>query len=397
MIYEVFPAPALLWLNNRDVCSGTPVALTARRALGNLWSTGDSSASIVLNPRADTFVWVQYRSTSGCLREDSVRIRVRTGPNASVDDTIYYYNNNNGLVQLSASGGISYLWQPAAGLSDSTSATPIATPDTTTLYTVVVTDSFGCNRSMGVVVARPRINSSPNQMICRGDSTRLTAPVHYTHQPNSGFQPTFPIPSISYLWQPAAGLDDPGSPSPMASPSNTTLYQVRVVVAQNCTLTAHRGVIVRTTPQVEMGRDSIFTTVGNPVQLLAHVWDTSSPVTFNWSPGTGLSDSTQPRPWANPLSTTTYMLQVQAASGCFSLDTVVVVVSQAGQGVVLQGQLIYDNPGQTPMREGMITLEGISTPMHAAKGVAKSSFKRQSKRKSGGNSTLISPQTTEQQ
>jgi hypothetical protein len=91
------------------------------------------------------------------------------------------------------------------------------------------------------------------------------------------------------------------------------------------------------------------------------------------------------------------MLQVQAASGCFSLDTVVVVVSQAGQGVVLQGQLIYDNPGQTPMREGMITLEGISTPMHAAKGVAKSSFKRQSKRKSGGNSTLISPQTTEQQ
>jgi|GEM_PF-1988778 len=374
--YEVFPAPALPWLNNLDVCRGTPVTLTARRASGTIWSTGDSSASIILNPISDTLVWVRYLSPSGCFRADSVRIRLRTEPHASVDDTLYYYNNNNGPVQLRASGGISYRWRPAAGLSDSLSPTPLAAPDTTTAYTVVVTDSFGCNRSLGVVVARPRINPSPNHVICRGDSIRLSAPVLYTHLPNNGFQQSFAAPSISYLWQPTAGLDDPSSPSPMASPGNTIRYQVRAVVAQNCTLTAHRSVIVRPTPQVELGPDSIHTSIGHPVQLMTHVWDTASPVVYHWSPSNGLSDSSQPRPWANPSSTTTYILNVRSTDGCHSSDTVVVVVAPGGQGAVLQGQLIYDNASQTPLRTGTVRLETITAPPPIPNGADHNLFKR---------------------
>jgi len=375
MTYEVFPAPALPWLNNLDVCRGTPVTLTARWASGTIWSTNDSSASIILNPTSDTLVWVRYSSPSGCLRADSVRIRLRTGPLASVDDTLYYYNNNNGPVQLRASGGISYRWRPAAGLSDSLSPTPLAAPDTTTAYTVVVTDTFGCNRSLGVVVACPRINPSPNLVICRGDSTRLSAPVLYTHRPNNSFQPPFPTPSISYLWQPTAGLDDPNSPSPMASPNHTTLYQVRAIIAPNCTLTAHRSVIVRTTPQVELGPDSIHTSIGHPVQLMTHVWDTASTVVYHWSPSIGLSDSTQPRPWATPASTTTYILNVRTLYGCFASDTVVVVVEPGGQGAVLYGQLIYDNASQTPLRTGMVRLETIAAPLPIPNGAKRYLFK----------------------
>jgi len=376
--YEVFPAPAMLWLNNRDVCSGTLVTLTARRDSGNHWSTGDSSASIILNPGSDTLVWVEYSSTSGCRRVDSVRIRLRAGPNASVDDTIYYYNSVP--VQLRASGGVSYRWHPAAGLSDSLSATPLATPDTTTSYTVVVTDSLGCSRSLRVVVARPRINPAPSQVICRGDSMRLSAPLLFSHQPNSGFAPSFAFPLPTYLWQPTSGLDDPTSANPMASPRHTTAYQVRVVVAQNCTLTAQRGVIVLNPPQLEIGYDSIQTSIGHPVRLLPHIWDTLSPLLYHWTPGTGLSDSTHPHPLANPLSTTTYTLSVQTATGCRSTDSVVVVVSQVNQGAVLQGQLIYDNPGQTPIREGIITLERFPAPMRNIEGAANSPIKRQAKR-----------------
>ena len=372
--YEVFPAPALPWLNNLDVCRGTPVTLTARRASGTIWSTGDSSATINLNPISDTLVWVRYHSPSGCHRTDSVRIRVRTGPNAGVDDTLYYYNNNS-MIQLRASGGISYRWRPAAGLSDSLSPTPLAAPDTTTAYTVLVTDTFGCSRSLGVLVACPRINPSPNLVICRGDSTRLSAPVLYTHRPNNSFQPSFPSPSISYLWQPTAGLDDPNSPSPMASPNHTTLYQVRVIVAPNCTLTAHRGIIVRTTPQVQLGPDSIHTSIGHPVQLMTHVWDTASPVVYHWSPSIGLSDSTQPRPWATPASTTTYILKVHTLNGCFASDTVVVVVEPGGQGAVLYGQLIYDNASQTPLRTGTVRLETIAAPLPIPNGAKRYLFK----------------------
>ena len=39
-------------------------------------------------------------------------------------------------VQLSVSGATNYLWTPSTGLSDPTSATPIASPSTTTTYSV---------------------------------------------------------------------------------------------------------------------------------------------------------------------------------------------------------------------------------------------------------------------
>jgi gliding motility-associated-like protein len=46
-------------------------------------------------------------------------------------------------IELTASGGVSYQWSPAAGLSDPTIANPLASPDTTTLYTVEIIDDCG--------------------------------------------------------------------------------------------------------------------------------------------------------------------------------------------------------------------------------------------------------------
>ena len=46
-------------------------------------------------------------------------------------------------IQLNASGGVSYQWSPATGLSDPTIANPVASPEATTLYTVEVIDDCG--------------------------------------------------------------------------------------------------------------------------------------------------------------------------------------------------------------------------------------------------------------
>lgn len=46
-------------------------------------------------------------------------------------------------VQLEVSGGVSYNWTPALGLSDTTIANPIASPEVTTLYTVEITNDCG--------------------------------------------------------------------------------------------------------------------------------------------------------------------------------------------------------------------------------------------------------------
>ncbi len=47
-------------------------------------------------------------------------------------------------IQLFARGGDFYRWEPATGLTDPTIADPIASPQSTTTYTLTATDSLGC-------------------------------------------------------------------------------------------------------------------------------------------------------------------------------------------------------------------------------------------------------------
>jgi len=69
--------------------------------------------------------------------------------NAGQDVTICEGNST----QLGATGGDTFAWTPNDGsLDDATIANPIANPTTTTIYTVIVTDSNGCTDSATVTV-----------------------------------------------------------------------------------------------------------------------------------------------------------------------------------------------------------------------------------------------------
>jgi len=52
-----------------------------------------------------------------------------------------------GFIKLYAEGGAKYQWYPSNSLNQADIPDPIASPNETTTYTVVVTDSFGCSRS----------------------------------------------------------------------------------------------------------------------------------------------------------------------------------------------------------------------------------------------------------
>jgi hypothetical protein len=49
--------------------------------------------------------------------------------------------------------GYTYIWSPYTGLNKADVANPIASPDTTTTYTITVTDASGCSKSNNVTVA----------------------------------------------------------------------------------------------------------------------------------------------------------------------------------------------------------------------------------------------------
>jgi len=54
--------------------------------------------------------------------------------------------------QLVVNGGVQWQWSPATGLSNPNSDIPVATPDVTTVYTVIVTDKEGCTATEEVTV-----------------------------------------------------------------------------------------------------------------------------------------------------------------------------------------------------------------------------------------------------
>ncbi len=74
-------------------------------------------------------------------------------------------------VQLNASGGIQYIWTPAAGLNNSTIPNPIASPSVTTAYTVTVADSIGCTASATVTVVVQQQAFIPNLFTPNQDGT----------------------------------------------------------------------------------------------------------------------------------------------------------------------------------------------------------------------------------
>lgn len=92
--------------------------------------------------------------------------------------------------QLQASGGSSYQWIPATGLSNATIANPVATVTNSTTYTVIVTSNQGCEASDAVqltVTPLPQIGiQSEGTEICGTDTISVTVSGAslYTWSPN---------------------------------------------------------------------------------------------------------------------------------------------------------------------------------------------------------------------
>lgn len=132
-------------------------------------ATGSSFTTPVLPSSATYHVSMV---TNGC---ESTRVPVqalihRPAANAGPDQSIWRGQNT----RLQASGGVRYQWQPAAGLSNSHIASPVARPEETTTYTVTVTTAAGCIYEASVTVTVLRELIIPNAFSPNGDGVNET-------------------------------------------------------------------------------------------------------------------------------------------------------------------------------------------------------------------------------
>ena len=293
-----------------SICIGSNFGLNATGAISYAWANDATLSCLncqspVATPSTSTTYYVTGTDGNGCSALDSMTVTVNPLPIVSLtpDDTICVGSSTT----MTAGGGLTYQWSPNSFLTCSTCPSTGASPVSTMIYTVTVTDANGCINTGSTKInvnPLPSILLTPNSAICSGDSLQLFA--------NGG---------ISYQWSPSSGLSNPNVSNPKASPSVTTIYTVTVTDANGCvntattTLTVNASLVIAITPSTDI-------CLGSNIQLNA-----SGGSNYLWSTSSSLSCLNCPDPIATPSVNTTYYLTVTDANGCQNNDSVTITVN----------------------------------------------------------------------
>ena len=145
------------------------------------WNFGDGDTSTLFEPyhfygAAGTYtVMLISLDSSSCLKQDTayVDVFINLPPVANIAPTNVCKGDS---VQLSVTGGLVFDWQPNYNILNSTTDTPTVFPDTTTLYTVIVSDSCGTDTAQILItVFEKNINIDSNIRICLGQNAQINA------------------------------------------------------------------------------------------------------------------------------------------------------------------------------------------------------------------------------
>lgn len=117
----------------------------------NYFSTDGSYAWTLPNVNSSNLLVRVQDHTSPLFTDESNSVFTIIGPEANAGTDVALCAGESALLQ--ATGGVSYLWSPSTGLSDTGVANPIVSVSMSTVYTVTTTDANGCVASDDVLVS----------------------------------------------------------------------------------------------------------------------------------------------------------------------------------------------------------------------------------------------------
>jgi hypothetical protein len=293
------------------ICQGDSAELTAMGGKTYQWSPESAlpcvaCSTMTIAPESTTAYTVKITTASGCEFVDTVVVKVLPKPAIVTSGDVSICRGNP--VTLSVSGADRYEWQPSTGLNCSDCPAPVASPESTTVYTVIGTNDNGCRDSATVTIHVQdslKVDAGPDMTICAGDSLQLSG-----------------IGGTTFEWSPTDGLSCSNCPNPVSRPKVTTVYTLRSSSGVGCSGVDSVIVTVKDSlPNVDAGTAQAIC-LGGSIRLEG--W--SDATTWHWSPAESLSCTDCQSPTASPRSTTVYTLSVTNASGCTSSDTVSVTV-----------------------------------------------------------------------
>jgi gliding motility-associated-like protein len=319
-------------------CVGESVVLTGTLGSGTLasisWFPSDSLSSpnsliTTASPDDTTLYTLLVEDTNGCTDLDTALVNVFTSPSINIFDTLICEGDS---VQYTNDPIYTYSWSPNTDIDDVSSFEPYVFPGTTRQYLVEVSNGLGCfgrDSATVTVIPQPNLNLTNDTTICFGDRIRLNA---------SG--------GTSILWTPFTGISNPTAFDPFASPTVTTTYTATISNGQ-CDASGDVTISVNPIPNIQAGPD-LTVCEGGFVQLSA-----SGGLTYNWTPGAFLDDSTSGTPVASVPGRTGFLVRGFDALGCSSSDSVYVDVNplpfaDAGPDIVVCSAGAFAQIGGSP-------------------------------------------------
>jgi gliding motility-associated-like protein len=190
-----------------------------------LWNFGDGTTSTSQSPShtygsAGTYTVALYITNSQFGCKDTLKKPMIIYPipllTLSGRDTC-----QNRPTQLTVSGGLTYTWSPSAGLSDPYSANPVATLNSTTVFSVTANNTFGCvgTNTLLINIQEPPKNISWDTTIVIGQIAVL---------------PGYAGPGFTYTWTPPDYLNCTTCITPVSSATVDFVYTVTITDSKGC-------------------------------------------------------------------------------------------------------------------------------------------------------------------
>jgi len=294
---------------NDLVCNATPIVCgqSLSGTTVNATNSGVGENNFCNVSQTQPGVWYvvsgngQQMTASLCATAWDSKISVFSGPNCS---SLTCVGGNDDWGPICSSSSASYTWNSSVGVN---------------YYILVHGYSTTSPFSIALTCATPpppsptSITQSINP-ICSGGSTTLTA---------NGAVGTV------YWYINGCGVTQIGvGNSITVSPTTTTTYNARNfnggLFSNGCVSTA---VTVNPTPTVSVSSVTNTICSGSNTQLISSVGNNGgSPVTYSWSPSTGLTNPNAPSPFASPTTNQTYTLTV-SSNGCSNTTSTTINVN----------------------------------------------------------------------
>ena len=286
---------------NEFACQGTPVTFVAETTGGDgdysyEWTDGLSfTNTLTVAPPTHTSYTVTVTDGNGCQDTDVVTAVVYELPTvtAAADETIC----DGECVMLGASGNGG---QPPYDFDWSGGSAEVC-PNTTTTYTVTITDDNGCTAT-----DEQTVNVLPTPVADAGEDSSLCLGECYTFAPSaSGGEMPY-----GFEWS-STSQDE-------VCPDESTTYTLTVTGNNGCSATDELTITVNDLPTVDAGAD-ISLCQGECYTFTPTGSGGSGDYTYTWSSGTEE---------VCPTETTTYTVTVTDSNGCSSTDEITITVNE---------------------------------------------------------------------